>query len=222
MDVAKNEWAEQMEGCKRQVMSTDEPVPKIYEDAKENFGNSGYDIVHEVPSFEAIKVGLYKLRNKALGVPKLSFHNDDNIANIVIPLKFKDFLLADFNPGDGRRIILFATKEGIGLMKTIRDFFGDGTFKCCVPPFSQIYTIHGDCGSSFNTTNIKPLVYALMTHRDTDAYQILFEMLKSQINGWNPVKYTCDFEKSTIKVSPEYFPRYNFKRVLFSLPRKLG
>lgn len=54
-----------------------------------------------------MKVGLYKLRNKALGVPKVSFYNDDNIANVIIPQKFKDFLLADFNSGDGRRVIIF-------------------------------------------------------------------------------------------------------------------
>lgn len=123
MDVAKNEWAEQMEECKQQVMSTDEPVPKVYKEAMENFENTGYDIVHEVPSFEQVKVGLYKMRNKALSVPKVSFYNNDDVANIVIPRNFNEFLLADFNPGDSRRIVLFATKKSIALMETIHDFF---------------------------------------------------------------------------------------------------
>lgn len=34
MDVAKNEWAENMEVCKQQIMSTDDPVPKLYEEQR--------------------------------------------------------------------------------------------------------------------------------------------------------------------------------------------
>lgn len=35
MDVAKNEWAENMEVCKQQnITSTDDPVPKLYEEQR--------------------------------------------------------------------------------------------------------------------------------------------------------------------------------------------
>lgn len=61
-------------------------------------------------------------------------------------------------------------------------------------PFSQLYSIHGDLGSTVNNTNILPLVYALMSSRTEKSYFILFSLIKSQIPGWNPTSYKTDYE----------------------------
>lgn len=217
-DPAKNVWAEQLQLCKDKICTTDEPIPKLYEAAQESLKDNGYDLVCDVPPLDDVKAGLYRKRNKCLGVRKVAYFKD--VGEIVIPKKFEDFVLADYYDTD-ERIIIFCSKKAMTLMEGLKHFFGDGTFTACVPPFTQIYTIHGDCGSGSKTTNISPLVYALMNRRSTLSYQILFQMIKSRIPGWNPQKYTCDFEKSAMKGIATVFPTVSVKGCYYHFQESL-
>lgn len=190
-----------------------------------SFQNSGLDLICEVPSFNSVKSSLYRFRNAAAGVNHL---NSKKANDVQVPPEFEDFVLADYSDGDNR-IIAFCTKEARKAMSEVNSFYSDGTFKSCPSPFTQLYTIHGDLGSTVNNTNIIPLVYALMNDRKTKSYKILFSLIKSQIPEWNPKKYKTDYEKAAMNAITAMFPSasisgcyYHFKKSIWDKGRKLG
>lgn len=206
---------EKMEECKQKVRNcSGEPIPTIYNETVVELKDSGLDLICEVPSLKTVKSGLYKHRNQSLGVKKVVYNN---VAEVEVPLKFQSFLLADYNNGSGMRIMLFCSEEALNKMGQVTNFFGDGNFKVCPPPFLQIYSIHGDIGSTSNSTNIIPLIYAVMSHKTKEAYQILFEMIKSQIPLWMPLKFMTDFEDAAMKAIKIVFPSVILKGCLFHL-----
>lgn len=112
-------------------------------------------------------------------------------------------------------------------MKKVKHFFMDGTFKCCPSPFKQMFSIHGDIGSNCDQTIILPLVYAFMTHQTKRAYSILFDLIKSQIPDWQPVKVTTDFEEASMRVLSKMNLRikgcqYHFSNSLWRKAKQLG
>lgn len=167
-----------------------------------SFQTSGLDLVCKVPSFESIKSSLYRFRNAAAGVTHLKSKQG---INVQIPPEFNNFVLADYSDGDNR-IIAFCTKKAKKVMNEVHDFYSDGTFKSCPSPFIQLYSIHGDLGSTVNHTNIVPLVYALMSDKKMESDIILFSMIKSQIPDWDPKKYKTDYERAAMKAFTTVFP----------------
>ena len=69
----------------------------------------------------------------------------------VIPNEFQTtdrgdrFLLYDSGVGDVNRILLFATDQGLNLLSTSDNWFGNGTFDVSPDIFFQVYTIHAMC-----------------------------------------------------------------------------
>lgn len=55
-----------------------------------------------------------------------------------------------------------------------------------------------DTGSTIYHTNIIPVVNALMNKRTENSYIILFQIIKSQLPEWNPVKFKTDYEKAAM------------------------
>lgn len=110
-----------------------------------------------------------------------------------------DFLMADYSDENGMRILIFCSAEGKEQLKVLKHFFMDGTYKACLKCFKQIYGIHGDIGSDSNNSNIVPLAFAFMTHQTEKAYSILFNLIKSQVPEWRPMKVTIDFEQAAMK-----------------------
>lgn len=187
-------------------------VPKEYNLAVAAYEDAGYHLTgSDFPKFQNIKSALYEHRNKVAGVKKIEHKN---IKEVVVPPKFKSFLLADFDDDD-TRILVFGSERARRHMETLKDFFGDGTFKSCCPPFYQLYTIHADIGSTEDVTNIVPLLYALMSNKTKKSYNILFSMLKSTLPGWNPQTFKCDFEKATMHAIREILPGVTVKGCFF-------
>lgn len=129
---------------------------------------------------------------------------------------------------DNKRIIIFCTQRARELLLTVQDYYSDGTFKICPKPFDQLYTIHGDIGSTVNSTNIVPLVYALMSDRQQSSYVALFSLIKSQVPGWNPTKYKTDYEKAAMSAIAKVFPSvivsgcyYHFNKAIWRKGRDL-
>lgn len=58
--------------------------------------DDGTDLVTKLPNFSSIKCGLYNARNKSFGVFKLHYFNSP--AEVSVPKKFENNLLADFQP----------------------------------------------------------------------------------------------------------------------------
>lgn len=74
--------------------------------------------------------------------------NPDIAIDLIIPedlqYTFNDeiFYFDDTGPNSHDRIILFTTDRNINLLKTVPDWYCDGTFKVCPSIFKQVYTIH--------------------------------------------------------------------------------
>lgn len=73
-------------------------------------------------------------------------------------------------------------------------------FKVCPSEFYQFFTIHG-----LYTSQIIPLVYALLMGKKSKDYDDLFETLTSRAN-FDPDTILLDYEQATIKSVSKYFP----------------
>lgn len=123
-----------------------------------------------------------------------------------MPLKFRESVLADYYD-NGNRIIVFCwlDPDARKNIKFVKEIFMDGTFSSCPDPFEQLYIIHGDVGSSFNSNKVRPLFFALMTDKKTSSYYILFSLIKSQLPDFTPTKVHCDYEKAPINALTEIY-----------------
>lgn len=192
-----------------------------------NLKDAGINIISEIPTFQSVKSTMYRQRNLEAGVSKIKHKK---VLTVEVPPRFQDFLLADYLCSKNNiRIIVFSSAEARKTMCEVTDFYGDGTFKSCPVPFDELYTIHGDTGSTVQHTNIVPLVYALMSNRKTESYVILFHMIKSQLPDWNPTKFKIDYEKAVMKAIAIVFPSaiikgcyYHYNKAIFKKGKDLN
>lgn len=207
-NFAKNDIDLKIYQCKEKVAKhPEESIPTIYKQTLVDIKDSGVDLICKIPSFTSVKSTLYNKRNNAVGMQKTCFKNVDDV---IVPPRDQSFLLGDYCC-ENIRILVFCTDETRQLLKNIKHVFGDGTFRACPEPFMQIYTLHGDIGSSSANTNIIPMIYALMSAKTHEAYVALFEMIKSQIPDWSPTKFTSDFEQPSYNAMLTVFPKVKTK-----------
>lgn len=213
-----------MKDLKTKIVANVDPIQKQFEEVVCELEDDGVHLVADLPKFDNIKSGLYKARNKALGVSKLHFESPTKVE---IPKKYKNFLLADYNDNDtNNRILIFSSSDIKTYLDNFEHFFLDGTFKSCPEPFTQIYTIHG---LHKITKKMVPLFFGFIHNKTENTYKLIFEMIKSQIPEWNPVKLTLDYEISAMKAIRKIFPNavmkgcyYHFCASLFKKAKRLG
>ena len=91
---------------------------------------------------------------------------------------------------------MFASDWSIQFLSSCSEWHSDGTFKCRLLLFSQVYILFG-----FNNLMI-PCVYCLTTKKDENVYIKIFQHLMSIANQkeivLNPTRITCDYELATI------------------------
>lgn len=200
-------------------------VPTIYNKAMAEMNNSDVSNIVQLPQFNNIKSSLYRHRNKTAELPKISCCEAEEVE---IPARYQEFLMADYRH-EGVRIIIFCSKKSRELIKKVKDFFSDGTFKSCPACFKQMYVIHGDLGSDREATNIVPLMYCLMNKMTCKAYTTLFDIIKSQISEWEPLQFKTDFENAAIKAIKKSFPNtaisgcyYHYNKSIWKKAKQLG
>lgn len=91
-------------------------------------------------------------------------------------------------------------------MSSFSDFSLDGTLKFVIHPFVQLFSIHADIGSSTTSTNVVPLVFALLLNKKQATYEILFHMLKARFPNWCPRQFTMDFEMAIQNAAQKVLP----------------
>lgn len=203
-----NQMTLEMDKLKKTVQqNSHEPIPKLYENACESIRSTGLDLVAEIPALSSIQHSLYDIRNKSLEVKKTIFKN---FAEITVPAKFSDFLLANYYD-ENKRILIFSSNEARDQIGHIDEYFGDATFDCCPYPFSQLFIIHGETGSGITETAAVPLIYALMPDKKEETYITVLQLIKSQLPTFKPKKYHCDFEIAEINAFRKEFPSVNMK-----------
>ena len=82
----------------------------------------------------------------------------------------------------------------------------DGTWRSCPKPFQQLYTLHG-----YKHYLAVPLVYCLLTNKDTATYRYVLDILAERIQDllgkpWTPPQFTTDFESAMISAVRSRFP----------------
>ncbi|XP_072942830.1 uncharacterized protein [Epargyreus clarus] len=201
-DFARNEVTLRLFKLKTTLADPEAPaIPTAYNAAVSSLKDTGIDKIKEFPALKSIKTTLYKHRNAAFEVSKIEFKN---VEEVKVPPAHQEFILADYNDS-GIRVIAFCSEFARHQMKNLKMFLGDGTFWICPSPFYQLYTIHGDLGSTEKHINIVPLVYALMSHKNQQTYEILFSMLKSALPDWNPEIFKCDYEVAPMNAMRNVF-----------------
>lgn len=67
-----------------------------------------------------------------------------------------------------------------------------------------------------------------MSHRNTEAYVILFSIIKSQLPNWNPIIFKVDYEKAAMRAIATVFPSiavkgcyYHYNKAIFKKGREL-
>ena len=189
-----------------------QPVPSIYKDCVTKIKDSGLNLINRIPPFTSIKSTVYRKRNKVAKVNKL-FH--DNPIDVEIPEEFRECILADFIDSK-TRIIVFCTPQSMEYVKRVNIFFCDGTFKSVAfTSFSQLYSIHGDIGSSIDSTNIIPLIYVLMSDKSERSYVCLFSMLQSRLPYMKPKQFTLDYEVAASNALKKVYPGIEIKGCYF-------
>lgn len=206
--------AKKLDDLRDKVMKSDfAPIPNIYNKFKSQFCATESDLVRNIPSFANIKSKLYYARNNAAGVKKIKCKSIDEVE---VPLQFRDFLFYDYkDESSNTRIIILVRPNQLEKIPSIKFFESDGTFDCTPEPFVQLYTIHGDLGSDEDHTRIVPLIYVLLNKKTEETYKKLFEILKQNIPGWEPVKFLTDFELAAMNAIKIVLPSVVIKGCYF-------
>ena len=147
------------------------------------------------PSKSALQSAIARLKAKVFGTIKVDIESLSDYFKGVRTLSNQVFTLHEETytneQQSTKRIIVLSSgfqldiaRRGPGM------FMGDGTFDSVPSLFTQMYTIHALHGdSSF------PIAFALMVEKTTNAYEILFGILKN--NGVTINTFMSDFEKSS-------------------------
>lgn len=179
------------------------PIPSVFRQSVAELKDKGTNLIQKIPQFKNVKNKFYRNRNKSLGVKKLCCNT---LKQVVVPEKFKSFLLADYYSSK-KRIWVFASDNCKTILANCNlTVLCDGTFKFCLKPFQQLYTLHVDLGSSETHTNIIPVIYALLPNKTKITYKVLFSLIKSQIPQFNPKNIILDFEQAAMTAIKDAFP----------------
>ena len=120
-----------------------------------------------------------------------------------------DFMRADLTVGERRHLVM-ATDSQLKVLKTAKNWYIDGTFKLCRPPFQQLLTVNAFVRSDDYTKQV-PLVFVLMSGRRKRDYkrvfQCIIELLRSgDDNGAAVKQITLDYEKALWTALREILP----------------
>ena len=121
-------------------------------------------------------------------------HQD--VATMVVPDELKvtstgdDFLLFDFGPNIGNRIMIFSTARNLDILYNSPHWFADGTFKIVPELFFQHYTI-----DVLREGSLVTCVYALLSKKQEITYRQLLTELNNLKPGMSPHSIMVDFEQ---------------------------
>ena len=116
-----------------------------------------------------------------------------------------DFLLEDLFL-NGERHIIFSTKQQLNLLTRAKTWFVDGTFKFVKPPFTQLFSIHAFAKSNDELLQI-PLVYCLMSRRQTSDYKAVFQAIVASFQSQPKLRrVVLDFEAAVWNSLKIVFP----------------
>lgn len=193
-----------LDTAKQNVCKDMSSVKKVYE-----------EVVQQLPSsstfngrpYNSVKDVLYRHRKRFLQVQKTEFSKSSEVT--VPNMIKKDFLIAEFELPTDDKMLVFSSRFSKRNMKMYADqekvFFGDGTFKSAPRPFYQLFTIHVDIDSTEETTNIFPVLYALLPNKRETTYFALFTIIRDVLKV-HIKHFKCDYELGLINAFRTVYP----------------
>ena len=131
-------------------------------------------------------------------------------------LEGHQFLQWDSGKDDPKRILIFATDNGLHDLSQNKDWGGDGTFAVSPLIYFQLYTIH-----FIKDHRSFPRIYALLPGKDEETYTRLFQALIDLMPSLDPSTMLLDFEKATIKSFQRCFPNCLITLCLFHMSKNV-
>lgn len=206
-DENQNEIAISIHKIHEVASTSVEPMTKIYKENIRPLKEKGF----KVPQFDNVKCSLYNARKRKLKVSKTIFKC---IEEVQVPATFEKFLVADYQY-EHTRLLIFCTKEAKQLLKSVKEYFVDATFKTSPRPFPQLLSILGDLRSTSQTTSVIPLIHVLMSDKKESTYAALFDILKTKFPDWCPTIFHADFEIAVANALRCFFPHISVKKCYF-------
>ena len=106
----------------------------------------------------------------------------------------KGFLRADIETR-GKQHLIFASEE-LTLLNKAKPWYVDGTFKLCLPPFTQLFTIKAFVHRDDHAKQV-PLLFLLMSsNRKHDYKKVLKKVLRILPTTPSVEQVTADFESA--------------------------
>lgn len=203
-DINKIKITQLIDEIKQEVCINLFPIQQIYEGMVEKFiGNNDLFPVTDIPSFTSLKSTLYRTRKNFLGTKSLVFKT---VQDVQIPKGLPENVVV-YEDQDLEKIIILCSQAALAAIKSseLCSYSGDGTFKACPRPFSQLYIFHLDVFSDPTTVNIFPVIYALLPNKTENTYRRLFHLIKEKLDV--VVKsFKCDYEAAQINAVKAIFP----------------
>ncbi|XP_061725263.1 uncharacterized protein LOC133531149 [Cydia pomonella] len=204
-----------MDSCKKAVCERMSPVKQIFEEAVTEIVETDQSFV--MCSYKEKRSALYRARKKFLGQHKTDFLN---LRDVKIPeMLKKDFLAIE--DGTEEKILIFATPTGrlyINNADGNHQYFGDGNFKRKPKPFKQLFSIHVDLVKNGRSSNVVPIIFALLPNKTQDTYYRLFTLLRDELN-LEIRNFKCDFEVAIINACKAVFPNVRLTGCYFHFSR---
>lgn len=136
----------------------------------------------------------------------------------------KHFLRGDIlvgPEGQQQRHLIFSTKKQLRLLREMKRWYLDGTFRLVKKPMMQLWTIHGFLkvwNSRKKRHEIKqvPLLYVLMSRRTAADYEAVLLHIREKIfqDEFSLEEVVCDFEKAVWRTVQVMLFRFNLSVVL--------
>lgn len=177
--------------------------------------NQNMENFEHLPTFDLVKSGLIKFKNKELpknpqNLNDLEFINDQ----FVFLPNNQQFLQINHSINRDERIICFFTHKFLTHLCNSKIIFVDGTFKKTPPLFHQLFIMH-----FIYEGKVVPAIYCLLSRKSKETYLKLFELIENHSNMFdlvfNPEELSCDFESGLVSCIREKFPQTVVKGCLF-------
>ena len=134
--------------------------------------------LQDFPRFSDVKTTLLSMRRQVippdpkfmadidLDLPVFFLHNGENIVK------------GDAQLTDGRRIILFSSKEHLKVLARARQILGDGTFRITPRQFYQTFIISAEVSSGV----FVPAAFCLLPDKKKESYLSMFSLLNKALD----------------------------------------
>ena len=170
-----------------------------------------------VPCYASVKSTMQRHRAKKLPANPISFETTIK-GKWAKTINGKQFLIKNDKKNG---IVIFATEKSLKILGKSATILCDGTFKCCPPPYEQLYVLFGQ----YLQTQKHPLVFALLSGKSTFIYRKLFKNIAnkreiSRIPMEAKIAVT-DYEKAIFSTIETDFPTWTHKGCFFQFTRSI-